>query len=381
MENKPTATSYKRRMNGWDYTQPRIYMLTLATEGRQPLFGTLTGDPTLPAAAPEGPHLQPTELGTGVLQAVDGIPRFYPQITIIARQLMPDHLHILLYVRQALPVHIGQVVADFKAGCNRRWRELGCPQMPQRPQQPQQPQRQNRWSPNNAAPGSAAAAVPGSAAAPSAPASTAATGSVASSHGAVSGSVAGGFAARKNSGLLWEQGYHDRVLSNQGQLQRLVDYILDNPRRSLIKRHHPDWFRPRQITAAGTTLHALGNLQLLQAASRRAVRISNHITDEQRISQQQDLLTAARQGTVLISPFISAGERQVEEAAMQERLPLVKLLDNGFAPYYKPQGQDFDACAEGRLLLLTPYDYTTQKVVLTRSMCNNLNVLAARLCE
>jgi hypothetical protein len=353
-------------------------MLTLATEGRQPLFGTLTGDPTLPATAPEGPHLQPTELGTGVLQEVDGIPRFYPQITIIARQLMPDHLHILLYVRQALPVHIGQVVAGFKAGCNRRWRELGCPQMPQRPQQPQ---RQNRWSPNNAAHGSAAAAVPGSAAAPSAPASTAATGSVASSHGAVSGSVAGGSAARKNSGLLWEQGYHDRVLSNQGQLQRLVDYILDNPRRSLIKRHHPDWFRPRQITAAGTTLHALGNLQLLQAASRRAVRVSNHITDEQRISQQQDLLTAARQGTVLISPFISAGERQVEEAAMQERLPLVKLLDNGFAPYYKPQGQDFEACAEGRLLLLTPYDYTTQKVVLTRSMCNNLNVLAARLCE
>ena len=381
MENKPRATSYKRRMNGWDYTQPRIYMLTLATEGRQPLFGTLTGDPTLPAAAPEGPHLQPTELGAAVLQEVDGIPRFYPQITIIARQLMPDHLHILLYVRQALPVHIGQVVAGFKAGCNRRWRELGCPQMPQHPQQPQQPQRQNRWAPNNAAPGSAAAAVPGSAAAHSAPASTAATGSVASSHGAVSGSVAGGSAARKNSGLLWEQGYHDRVLSNQGQLQRLVDYILDNPRRSLIKRNHPDWFRPRQITAAGTTLHALGNLQLLQAASRRAVRVSNHITDEQRISQQQDLLTAARQGTVLISPFISAGERQVEEAAMQERLPLVKLLDNGFAPYYKPQGQDFDTCAEGRLLLLTPYDYTTQKVILTRSMCNNLNVLAARLCE
>ena len=355
MDNKPTATSYKRRMNGWDYTQPRIYMLTLATEGRQPLFGTLTGDPTLPATAPEGPHLQPTELGAAVLQEIDGIPRFYPQITIIARQLMPDHLHILLYVRQALPVHIGQVVAGFKAGCNRRWRELGCPQMPQRPQQPQ---RQNRWTPNNAAPGS-----------------------VALEPGAVSGSVAGGSAARKNSGLLWEQGYHDRVLSNQGQLQRLVDYILDNPRRSLIKRHHPDWFRPKQITAAGTTLHALGNLQLLQAASRRAVRVSNHITDEQRISQQQDLLTAARQGTVLISPFISAGERQVEEAAMQERLPLVKLLDNGFAPYYKPQGQDFDACAEGRLLLLTPYDYTTQKVILTRSMCNNLNVLAARLCE
>lgn len=181
--------------------------------------------------------------------------------------------------------------------------------------------------------------------------------------------------------LLWEQGYHDRVLSGKGQLQRLVDYILDNPRRSLIKRQHAGWFRPMQISAAGITLHAMGNLQLLQAASRKAVRVSNRITDEQRAAQQHDLLTAARQGTVLISPFISSGERQVEDTAMQERLPIVKLLDNGFAPYYKPQGRDFDACAEGRLLLLTPYDYSTQKVALTRSMCNDLNVLAARLAE
>lgn len=32
MEKKETTPSYKRRLNDWDYNQPRIYMLTMATE-------------------------------------------------------------------------------------------------------------------------------------------------------------------------------------------------------------------------------------------------------------------------------------------------------------------------------------------------------------
>ena len=368
MEKKETIPSYKRRMNDWDYTQPRIYMLTLATEGREPLLGTLAGDVSQSTGAPNGPRLVPSALGAAVLQEVDGIPRYYPQITIIARQLMPDHLHILLYVTRPLPVHLGQVVNGFKTGCNKKWRQMqeAQPQTTQR----QTTQRQSRWAPDRPAAPAVCGSVPdGSVARGSVP-----DGSVAR------GSVPGGSVARKK-GFLWEQGYHDRVLSGQGQLQRLVDYIRENPRRSLIKRQHAGWFRPFSVTAAGTTLQAVGNPQLLQAVRREAVRISGRITEEQRNTQQQELLTAARQGTVLISPFISAGEHFVEETALQERLPIVKLLPNGFSPYYKPQGHYFDACGEGRLLLLTPYPYSTQKVVLTRSVCNYLNVLAARLAE
>lgn len=346
MEKKETIPSYKRRLNDWDYSQPRIYMLTLAIEGRRPLLGTLVGDASQPTTAPNGPRLLPSELGAAVLQEVDGIPRYYPQITIITRQLMPDHLHILLYVTRPLPVHLGQVVSGFKAGCNKKWRLM------QERAQRQEPQRQSHWAPNPAP-----NQVPGSSAA---------------------GSVPGSSAAR-NKGLLWEQGYHDRVLSGEGQLQRLVDYIRENPRRSLVKRQHADWFRPCSITAAGTTLHAYGNLELLRAPKRQAVRISSRITEGERNRQQQELLSAARQGTILISPFISTGERFVEETALQEHLPIVKLLPNGFSPYYKPQGHFFEACCEGRLLLLTPYPYSTQKVVLTRAICNYLNVLASRL--
>lgn len=363
MEKKETIPSYKRRLNDWDYSQPRIYMLTLAIEGRCPLLGTLVGDASLPTTASNGPRLLPSELGAAVLQEVDGIPHYYPQITIIDRQLMPDHLHILLYVTRPLPVHLGQVVAGFKAGCNKKWRQMqGEAQRGEALRgkaQRGKAQWRNHWAPDQAPDSSVvgASVLDGSAS---------------------GGSVPGSSAAWK-SGLLWEQGYHDRVLSGEGQLQRLVDYIRENPRRSLMRRQHADWFRPFSITAAGTNLQAFGNIELLHAPQRQAVRISSRITEAERNRQQQELLSAARQGTILISPFISTGERFVEETALQEHLPIVKLLPNGFSPFYKPQGHYFEACSEGRLLFLTPYPYSTQKVILTRAVCNYLNVLAARL--
>lgn len=411
MYRSEVIPSNKRRMNDWDYSKPRIYMLTLVTEGRQPVFGTLTGDTSLTAPAANAPRLVPSPLGQAVLQEVDGIPGYYPQIRIIARQLMPDHLHMLLYVTTPLPVHLGKVVAGFKAGCNRRWREAQQGgREGTRQGTLERTQRQNRWAPNNGAPDNGApdSWAPNKGATEEtqrqnrwAPDNGApdngATDNGATDKGApgTGCSVPGGFAARTpartpastpaaataKSGLLWEHGYHDRVLSGEGQLQRLVDYIHDNPRRSLVKRQHGEWYRLTTVTAAGTVFQAMGNRQLLQAPRRQAVRCSNRITAEQAASEEEQYLAAARQGTVLISPFISNGERRVEDNALQEHLPIIKLLTNGMEPCYKPQGRYFEACAEGRLLLLSCYPYTTQKITLTRSMCNHLNVLACRLSE
>ena len=303
---------------------------------------------------------------------------------------MPDHLHILLYVTSPLPVHLGQVVAGFKAGCNRKWKEL-CNQDNQQSDR-QSDQRQNRWAPNQPLQGQQGQpGEPGQQPAqqsdrqsdqwqnrwaPNQPLQ----GQQGQPAGSAAGSVPGGSAAREK-GLLWEQGYHDRVLSGKDQLQRLIDYIHDNPRRSLVKRQHSEWFRLSSIQAAGCTLQAMGNLRLLNAASRRAVRISNRLDDMQRTKDVSDLLALARRGAVLISPFISPGEHQAEQAALQEGLPIVKLLPSGMAPFFKPQGQYFEACAQGRLLLMTPYPYSSQKVTLTRSACNYLNTIAARLSE
>ena len=117
--------SMKRRMVSQDYQGVAIYMVTLCVEGRKPLLGTLR--------APDGSHPQPwvdpTPLGARIKAEWLGIPRYYPQIKVLALTLMPDHLHGIVHVQESLPVHFGQVISGFKAGCNRIARALGeqCP--------------------------------------------------------------------------------------------------------------------------------------------------------------------------------------------------------------------------------------------------------------
>ena len=250
--------------------------------------------------------------------------------------MMPDHLHFIIYVRKPLPVHLGKVIAGFKAGCNRDYRFLL--------QNSKTPERQTD---NNEEP--------------------------------PIGSVSGSSAAAEKS-ILFEPGYHDRVLSHRGQLQAMIDYIHDNPRRLLIKREHSVLFAHRIVTAAGTTFQAIGNDALLQAPRRLFVRCSRRLTDDDITRECQRVLSLARAGAVLVSPFISKGERTIEQEALKEGLPIIKLLDHALAPYEKPWGHYFDACAAGRLLLLSPWEYQTQKVTLTRDMCNLLNTMAAKLC-
>ena len=111
--------SMKRRRVGHDYLARCIYMITLVVKGRRPLLGTVTGD-----GENEPANLQPSPLGQAVLQALLDIPRFYPQIAIWTHQLMPDHLHAIIFVKERIPVHLGKIINGFKVSCNHAYKEL-----------------------------------------------------------------------------------------------------------------------------------------------------------------------------------------------------------------------------------------------------------------
>ena len=108
----------KRRRVGHDYQERCIYMITLVVKEHRPLLGTLTGDgETQPAI------VQPTPLGQAVIQSLVNIPQFYPEIDIWTHQLMPDHLHAIIFVKRRIPVHLGMVINGFKVACNRVYKE------------------------------------------------------------------------------------------------------------------------------------------------------------------------------------------------------------------------------------------------------------------
>ena len=89
-EAKP---SMKRRDDYNDYSGRRMYMITMEVENRRPLFGKVVGNPDAAAGSVEAPHIELSPLGAAVQAEWQGIPRYYPQIEIMAVQMMPDHMH------------------------------------------------------------------------------------------------------------------------------------------------------------------------------------------------------------------------------------------------------------------------------------------------
>lgn len=112
--------SMKRRHDRHDYQSPCIYMITLAIKGRRPLLGAVCS----PDGSHSQPWLKPSPLGDLIAACWREIPQYYPQVRLLALQLMPDHLHGIIHVTDRLPRHLGHVINGFKVGCNRVAKEM-----------------------------------------------------------------------------------------------------------------------------------------------------------------------------------------------------------------------------------------------------------------
>lgn len=181
---------------------------------------------------------------------------------------------------------------------------------------------------------------------------------------------------------LFALGYNDLLLKTYDELQAWKHYLADNPRRLLLKRAHPEFLRPHfNVAWQGYTFAALGNLELLVRPCRLQVRVSRRSTQAQVQEEVARYMAAAREGAILVSPSISPGEKAVMRAAFDAHLPLIVLVENGFTPLTKPRGEQFDACAAGRLLLLAPWEHHNDRRAITVQQCQQLNLMATALCR
>ena len=369
--------SMKRRCEEKDYTERGIYLVTIATEARRPLLGTLAGDASL-YEGPDAPHVVLSPLGERVKEEWFGITRYYHQIEVIRLCIMPDHIHGVLFVHEKLPRHLGHVINGFKAGTRRAARELGIipdakPALTEAKPQPTKP----TPSPSLPSP-----QVTTSLSSPQA------TTSLSSPQVLYAEALPQSHPQQNQGpkhpphGTLWEPGYNDRILFFKGQLQRMLAYLDDNPRRLLLKRQHPEYFTQLgTITAAGTAMAAMGNPALLAAPKKLQVQCSRHLYPWEIEQQKETFLAAGREGAVIVSPCISPGERQIATACMAAGVPLIVLLLKGFPPFFKPQPRYLEACAAGRLLLLSPYPHQNERLTDMRRRCLHLNDLAAAISQ
>ena len=325
--------SMKRRSNINDYYGRHIYMVTMAVEGRRPLLGTLRGSSTVADGQEGAPCVIPTLLGQEVTRCWELIPQFHHEVRLLAFQLMPDHLHGILFVQEAIEDHLGQVISGFKAGCNKAYRQLVVEAMPQQT---------GKEVPQHALMGSASAYE------------VASPLPLPSEHRLKKDD--------RSHGLLFERGYNDLISKSYDMLPRLTAYLRDNPRRLAIRREHPDLFRMhRKTELCGLQFTSMGNRFLLEWPERQLVEMSREASERQIEERLQQVLAAAHNGAVTYTAAISKGEQKIARMVREKGFPLVALLNDGFPKegspherYYKPGGVYFETCAKGKLLLMEP---------------------------
>ena len=322
-EKKP---SMLRRCVDNDYTARRMYMITMVTEGRRPLFGQVMGRSEAVETSPEAPHIELSPLGAAVAEIWQSISSHHPEVKVVALQMMPDHLHAILFVKERMEKPLGKVLLGVKQACNKAFREVMPVEFVTVAQQHAQRSREN--------------------------------------------------------GLLFAKGFNDQILLRDGQLERWLTYLKDNPRRLLMKRENPDLFRvQRGLAFAGLSFSVIGNRFLLEKPLKIQVQCSRSISESDLQVKMNECLRAARQGAVLVSPAISKGEKAIMRAAFEEGLPLIYLQENGFTDLAKPGGKRMDACAKGQLLILAPWEHHNEKIVIKRGQCLELNAMARVICE
>lgn len=150
----------------------------------------------------------------------------------------------------------------------------------------------------------------------------------------------------------------------------------------MMKRARPDWLRPFFGLRIGSHSYSgIGNRSLLTAPKRIAVRVSRRRNDSEIAEETARYLDDARQGAVLVSPAISPGEKRVMRAAFDAGLPIIVIMENGFTPMSKPHGEQFDACAKGLLLMLSPWEHHNERKKITAEQCQQMNLMALEICR
>ena len=313
-------------MEKHDYTSSCIYLVTLTTADRKRVLGSLVGD------SPNHAEIEPTALGKYVAEAfrktaAETTKKTGCRVQVLHYQIMPDHFHGILYVRDTLPADysLGKIIAAWKSDCTHAF-----------------------WNDSS--------------------------------------SCSRDFSSEKPS--LFSRGFNDRILFRKGQLQTWITYLNDNPRRLWLKVHFPNRLRKIYEFVAGKRGHkytAVGNTFLVTYPERLQVRCHRHLTETQIQDEVAAYLKEARRGTVLISPFISTAEKAVYDACYKEKLPLIHIVNRGLdGKFVYPSGRDLTGCSEGFVLVQAPYaDYSAETAAkrITRAQCLDMNEYAADLAN
>lgn len=325
----PTKHRMTRRCQSHNYSARAIYMVTLSLAERKPLLGRLVED------AQGAWQVVPSVLGEKVLACWEKIPVYWEEVELIARQLMPDHFHGILFVKKALPPNktLGDIVRGFKTGCREvGWEHDYVDSILEREGQLEDLKRYIYDNPRRLG----------------------------------EKQVHRGYFKVVNDTAIdlgeGESG-HFASLGNAALARVVPRFYVQCSRRDFGYKH---------------TRLATGNWRVVRdKAGVPLVDFETAAFKEKAVH----FLAEVKKGAVLVSPCISHGEKEIIRRAFEIGGRVICLKNKGFARFEKPAGRLFDVCASGRLLLLAPasWEYVPSKKPVSREDALILNTLAQLL--
>lgn len=175
---------------------------------------------------------------------------------------------------------------------------------------------------------------------------------------------------------VFASGYHDHILMDACIRETVRKYIRDNARRAVLRRAFPDFFsRTRVVEIDGVVYQAYGNIYLLDNPYKAQVVVHRADSPAKKDEDKARWAHASANGGVLVSPFIHRDEQAARLAGEDLGARIIKIHNRPIGQREKPAGHDFDLCAQGRLLLITP----RQELPIIRSTCLLMNEIAAAI--
>lgn len=117
------AGRYNKRAFAHNYYAPFIYHIILSKNNSFPKFGIVTGDARIPYGQPGCAKIIENEFGHIISKSILGLPKKYPIIQFYQFQVMPDHVHILLRVKEwsvyHLDFYIEQLMGFIAKNCSK----------------------------------------------------------------------------------------------------------------------------------------------------------------------------------------------------------------------------------------------------------------------
>ncbi len=271
-----------------------------------------------------GDHIWPavaekTEIGKIIASNLSSLKSRFPFVKILRSVIMPDHIHFVIFIESRTEIHLGEIISYLKQNCTRQYKETLSKKL-----------------------------------------------------------------SRTDIEMipLFEDGYHDRILLKSNQLQKMLNYVSDNPRRRLLRMMNPDFHRRGRIKmSGGREFEVYGNVNLLLDPDIEPVKVSSKYTPEELRMRKICWVRTVENCGVLVSPFISRDERKVYDWAVDNGGRIIYIIDNGLGERYAPKGMMHDLCSEGRLLVVGSGQYSLKKTELTRAKCEAMNELAVEIAE